>query len=199
MLVSATETAQTVTRPLPAAFLILLALLACGSRRVDFPPSADATPQALAKENDRLRKALAEQTARADALEAKLKIADQDAARNRKELSRSRNADKAVLLDRVNSLERLLAERERVVEAKSEEAYLRGRTEMAAYLVDHLEIRGETSSRERFLGADHFYSFEIWFDKRRIVKIPVQTKRAEDPRSMVLSTALSAATALAGI
>lgn len=187
-------------RQLSIAFCLILALVSCGARRVAFPPSAGAAEtKPLTQENARLRKALAEQTARADALAARLKQANREASESRKALSRSRNSDKAVLLDRVNSLERLLAERERVVEAKSQEAYLRGRTEMAAYLVSNLEIRGETSSRERFLGADHFYSFEVWFDKRRVVRIPVQTKRAEDPRSLVLSTALSAATALAGI
>jgi len=189
-----------VPRQLSLACCLILVLLSCGARRVPLPQVAGtADVQALAEENDRLRRKLAEQTARADALAISLKAANREASNSRKELSRSRNSDKAVLLDRVNSLERLLAERERVVEAKAQEAYLRGRTEMAAYLVENLEIRGETSSRERFLGADHFYSFEVWFDKRRVVKIPVQTKRAEDPRSLALSTALSAATALAGL
>ena len=186
-----------INRPALLAFCLAAVLIACGSH--NYSTAVPSTPAEALQENERLRKALAEQTARADSLAARLGAAEKDLARTRKELSRSRTSDKAVLLDRVESLERLLAERERVVEAKADEAYARGKTEMAAYIVDNLEIRGETSSRERFLGADHFYSFEVWFDDRRVVKIPVQTKRAQDPRSFVLSTALTAASALAGI
>ena len=183
-----------------AVTTLCLTLLACASKNIAAGPPADTSdPKALLAANEELRRLLAAEQARAHSLEARLQQAASDLKETRKRLSRSANTDKSVLLERVDSLEQVLAELERVVEATRREAYLQGKNEMAAYLVENLEIRGESTSKERFLGADHYYSFEVWFANRRVVRMPVQTKRAEDPRSFLLSTAVTAASVIAGL
>lgn len=129
------------------------------------------------------------------------KLSDENHRLQRKieRLEKAAGADERVLLERNEALERLLAERERVVDAKAREAYARGRLEMAGEIVQNLEIRGVPTKQERWLGADHFYTFEVWYGNRRVLQTPVQTKNAEDPRKMLLSSAVSAASLLSGL
>jgi len=183
-------------RLVAAVLAVAVVSLACAARDINNPtrrlpaqdPSIPLADQNVAAQNENLRRSLRELSDENRKLEQRLR-----------RLERNVDADKRVLIERNAALERLLAERERVVDAKASEAYARGRLEMAGEIVEKLEVRGVPSRRERWLGADHYYAFEVWYDTRRVVHVPVQTKDAEDPRKMLLSSAVSAASLISGL
>lgn len=181
---------------LPLGGLLVLAVLAvsCASRgpAVYAPLPRRPAPQdpsiPLQDQNENLRESLRELSDENRRLQEKIQ-----------RLEKAAGADARVLLERNESLERLLAERERVVEAKASEAYARGRLEMAGEIVQKLEVRGVPTRQERWIGADHYFSFEVWYGDRRVVHMPVETKSAESPTKVLLSSAVSAASLLGGL
>lgn len=170
---------------------VVAGTFACAARDINSPtrrPPAQDPSVPLAERNENLRRSLRELSDENRRLEEKVR-----------RLEKAAGTDARVLIERNEALERLLAERDRVVEAKAAEAYARGRLEMAGEIVEKLEVRGVPTRRERWIGADHSYSFEVWYDDRRVVRMPVETKSAEDPRKMLLSSAMSVASLLGGL